>query len=53
MDIEKKNDLMEVYKVVGLRQSNLSWSACQASRAEGASDTIWEIEISTIDMRNN
>jgi len=53
MDIGEKNDLTDVYNVVGLRRSNLSWSACQASRAEGASETIWEIEISTMDVRNS
>jgi len=51
--IEVKNDLTEVYKVVGLRQSNLSWRACQASRAEGASEMICEIDISTMEVRKS
>jgi len=48
-----KNDLTEVYKVVGLRRSNQSCNACQASFAVGASEMIWEIDISTMEVRKS
>jgi len=51
MDMEVKNDLIEVYKVVGLRWSNRSYNACQASFAVGASEIICEIDIWTMEMR--
>jgi len=53
MVIEIKNDLTDVYRVVGFRRSNRSCKACHASRAVGASDTMCEIDMSTMDVNNN
>jgi len=51
--IEAKNDFTDVYSVVGFRRSNRSCKARRASLAVSASDTICEIEVSTIDARIN
>jgi len=51
--IEVKNDLTDVYRVVGFRRSKRSCRACHASLAVVASDTICEIDVSTIDVSSN